>query len=470
MPYTPLTVERFAGLNLAADPSELGWAGAVSVQNVDFDLNGTVRSRPGYDKTDATTISGTPLALFRDRTAGMYLLITTTHYTVYDSSFVDTGGAAHGNSLTGSGVEANGKIYLANTADILSSWSQLDGFNSPALAGSPRCRYVAVQPNENRLVCAYAAIAASPRDSRVHFSQPGYTTFGASDWVDLHPDDGREIRAAIAWRDLTVVFKEDKFYVFYGNSVGPTGAAVFNYRTMDTGVGCAYDHAACAAQDGIYFIHQDGIYRTTGGVPELVSGPIQAFFDGRTNGIFSPVGPLSTPRIHAGDDRLYVWQKGATGMFVMDLRSREWTYWVLAVAPHTLAPLADPRELLFNHSTGHLHKLDPAYTDDDGTAIASHYQAGFGALADGAAARIRRFKLTGSGTVTHTLYGDHSVASQWNGGAAASVVLGASPVVARAYANQSGRAHDLAFKVGAASGAWALNRWEALIADARDLR
>jgi hypothetical protein len=216
----------------------------------------------------------------------------------------------------------------------------------------------------------------------------------------------------------------------------------------------------CSAPDGVYFVHDDGVYRTTGGEPQLVSSALQPFFDGSANGFFSPTGPLSSRRVFATEDRLYVWQKAATGMFVMDLRTREWTYWVLATAPYAMCSLPDSREALFVDSSGRLHKISPDYTTDDGTAITTHYQTGFVTVADGSKTRIRGFHLTGEGTVSHSTAVDLGAA-----GTSASVTLG-SP----GFDMRSAQGRDLSMRLSSTSGAWSVSKWSALVAGARGVR
>ena len=463
MSLEPIRVSQWSGLNLAADPGDAGLNRAISLQNVELDLNGTIRTRPGFDKVDATTISASPLGLYRMRADDSYLAISATDIQRWDDTLVSVELDAFAGNPTGAAVEWNSVMIVARAGDVLGTYSASLGIGS--VLNTPQAKFLAVQPGDNRIVAAYAALGGSANPDRVHFSNAGSLAFGADDWVDLHPDNGEAIRAIVAWRETLFVFKESEFFVFYGNSTDSAGGAVFNYRSVNTGIGCGYDFAACAAQDGVYFVHTDGVYRTTGGNPELVSAALQPFFDERSNGFFGVSGPLSSPRIHAGDDRLYVWQHGATGMFVMDLRSREWTYWVLATAPYALLPLSTPREVLFVNSTGQLHKFSPDYTDDDGTAIASHYQSGYGELAEGAKVRVRRFLLEGSGTVNHATAADYGTA-----GTAASVTMGTAPAVALSYDTRSAQCRGLSFKVSATSGAWSLNRWTALLADRRGHR
>jgi hypothetical protein len=68
MPLTPFPLEQFGGLNVAADPVDIGLSGAVDLLNVDFGRLGALRTRPGATKLNATTPSSTGyLGLVRHR-------------------------------------------------------------------------------------------------------------------------------------------------------------------------------------------------------------------------------------------------------------------------------------------------------------------------------------------------------------------------------------------------------------------
>jgi hypothetical protein len=73
MPLTPFPLEQFGGLNVAADPVDIGLSGAVDLLNVDFGRLGALRTRPGATKLNATTPSSTGyLGLFGIGTGSAY--------------------------------------------------------------------------------------------------------------------------------------------------------------------------------------------------------------------------------------------------------------------------------------------------------------------------------------------------------------------------------------------------------------
>jgi hypothetical protein len=458
--YTPLSTVGFKGLRLDADPQDLGLSGAVSVQNVEFEDNGTVRTRAGYDQMAAGVPTGTPLGLFYVPARQDVWLTTTTVETGWDGDGAAYTAATARLGFTESALIIDNSIILANTTgEELRLGSAVGAPTTNLSADSPAGKFVSFTGFPGgRLGVAYADLG-TPVSNRVIFSEPGdVTNFGADDFVDLGLA-GEEITGAVDWRDMWFVFKERVFYIFYGTSTDATGGAIFNYREVAAKRG-ATEYAVCAALDGVYFVGVDGVYRTTGGEPQLVSEPLRPFFEARTSPYFAETGPLSSPRIHASDDRLYVWQKGSAEMFVMDLQSREWSFWSLGTAVYALCPTPTNRELFFVDSAGQLYKISPDYTDDNGASIAAHYQTGFVTVADGSKTRIRGFHLTGEGTVSHSTAVDLGAA-----GTTASVTLG-SP----GYDMRSAQGRDVSMRLSSTSGEWSVSKWSALVAGARGVR
>jgi hypothetical protein len=459
--YTPLSTTGFKGLRLDADPQDLGLAGAVTLSNVEFDRDGTVRTRVGYDQTDTDTTAGTPLGLINVPISNPEAWLTTSSRNAswQSSAYVYTASNALADLTESMMLWGGDRVIFANTSDLKINTSGVGAPLDVLSADGPRGKFVSFTGFQGgRVACGYAGVGAAAVNNRIHFSNPSdYSNWETDDFVDL--GDGADITGMVPWRDSLFVFKTGVFFVFYGTSTDATGGAIFNYREVNAGVG-ATEYAVCAAQDGVYFVHADGVYRTTGGDPQLVSASLQPFFDQRTNGFFTPTGPLTSPRIFATDDRLYLWQKGATGLFVMDLRTREWTYWVLATAPSAMCALPDSREALFVDSSGRLHKLSPDYTTDDGTAIASHYQTGFVTVSDGSKTRVRGFHLFGDGTVSHSTAVDLGAA-----GTSASVTLD-SP----GYDMRSAQGRDVSARLSSTSGAWSVSKWTALVAATRGVR
>lgn len=489
MTYSPLMVENFRGINLTADPGEVGLGGAVDALNVDLDLPGSVRSRDGYRYLGEATLggapSGAPAGASHMTTAPSSGLLAfsyrdgaTQKVGVYSNGIwaggvtaLPTNVAFDASSICAYETPTDSRIY-ATSGTAVQRFSLTGAAWTDVSAATPDGVFAGVTPVSNRLVLA--GPLANP--NRVQFSDPGAPeTFGASNYIDF-------VGGAFyvtPWRELTFVASIDRFIVFYGESVDATGNPVFNYRTLDIP-----DRPLCQpapGPDGIYYVAASGVYRLNGSGWTLVSRALTPFFELRkTLGAVSAL--KENYHIAAGATRLYVSigtaaVSGTTqtrGVLVYYYATGEWTYWDLPamdIAP--AARLYSTSEIAFSPATTDKLRIADVpsgasrVTTDNGGSIASNYRTGFGQLANGLPATVRRFELTGSGTATLTAYGDHSTAAEWQGKAATAVTMGTAPAVARSYALMSGRARDLSFKVSVTSGAWSLNRWAAQVAAVR---
>jgi hypothetical protein len=447
---------------LDADPQDIGITGAVDLKNVRVDRDGTVRSRGGSSSQSATAASGTPKALFYFRSPGttseyvyaitatnlaMWYHSGTLPYT-YDSTAAET-------DFTGSAIFAGDYLIFGTDSDdeIKRVQEGLTVAVADLSFTAPTGRFVALAGFEERIAVGYSrATTGAQVASRVIFSGPIGTstssaTWGSSDYVDLGTSS--PITGMATWRDMLFVFKADTFFVFYGSSTDATGGAIFNYREVNTGLG-AKEYAVCAADDGVYFVNDRGVYRTMGGEPQLMSRDVQPYFDGETNGYFTPVGPMTSPRVTAGPDYLYVSDFGTTTVLALDLLTRQWTYWQLPTAAHGFTATSHPRELLYLNSSGTLYRVSDDYTTDNGAGLAAHYQSGYGTLADGRRVRTRGARLEGSGTVTHAMGVDLAAV-----GTGQSVSLSSGI----GWDRRAVLGRHVSFKASATSGAWSVSRW-----------
>jgi hypothetical protein len=458
-------VTEFKGLDLQADPGDLGWSGAVDCRNVEFDQAGTVRTRPGYDQVFATATAGAQwLEMLPENTpaggsAGSRLVVLGTDYRLVNGSTHANIGSASMTVGATPGCQFGDRLYWIDLITNVYYYDVSSAGVATAALPSSGTRFIAADRLERRLLAADS--------TTVYFSAPGAYDFLAANSLQLVETGDSEITAMVAWDNDVYVLTTGRIFVLSGTSTTATGAAIYNYRVIDTPIGCDYQYAACAGPDGVYFVSEGGVYRTTGGTPELVSGAIRSDHS-------SIVGPLGDPatelwRIRAGGDRLYFWESGTAFIFMYDVRNGQWTLWNFGVNVDDICanpnPGSDLREFYFINPTGQIYKFGPDYSDDDGTAIASYYQTGFQDLAGGATTRVKGYHLEGSGTVSHAIGVNYGTP-----GTAASVTLGTAPAIALGYDMRSTQGRNQCFKVSATSGSWALHRWKALVADQRDPR
>lgn len=436
MPLTPIPYPGFGqGLDLQSQVDVVSPEAAIDCLNVTFTQKGAVESRAGYglftavagtNKYDSMipyyTTSGTRQLVVG---AGNRLEGLSSAGAVVASSTAPT---ANPHFFTRFGGPTAEVVYAANGADALRQWNG-SAWSTPAWTGtSPTGKFVAVTPWDNRLVCArYATGTAGVNQSSVRFSDNVTTgaplNFGANNYVDLTPGDGEPIMGMIAWRGYLFVFKQSKFFRFSSTTTDSTGNPVFNYDTVDTGIGMCSSLALCAGRDGVYFMDDTGIYRTTGGPPVDVSEKIAPFFTGGTSDFFLTStlnrGALTQPAMAWHNQQVFVSVPTGTSstndrVFVFDTTYGWWTVYDLpAQALASFEISAGIAELVFALSTGtkDIGRHSSSYTTDNGTAITSRWNSGWYDFKDTAVKSVRELKAWGKGTAIVGVNKDFTVAA-----------------------------------------------------------
>ena len=283
--WRQVPVTEFGGLQLNQAADVVGLGGAIDGLNFDLDTRSALRSRAGYE--DFVGLSAQPQAMtVLTHTDGVpYLIVGTSTGLVALQNGV-TSVATHAApgpwSLIRHGTPAASSVYCANGQGQIVRYRVSGGFTSPAGLTGQTGRFLSVSPNSNRLVVARevgTTLYNSP--SSVNFSSPSDPenfTFPPGGAVELDPGDGEPITGLALWREYLFVFKTAKFYVFYGESLLSDGSPEFSYREVDTGIGTRFTRGVAAGRSGVYFVARDGVYVTTGGPPERVSGAMDKLF------------------------------------------------------------------------------------------------------------------------------------------------------------------------------------------------
>lgn len=370
------------GLNLRDKPDAVDQAECIDAMNVAFTERGAVVSRGGYQKR--ATVSCRGIASFEQST-GLTRILTcvgtaakaysTTgaeqaSYTISDTS--------KSMSVARYGTPSAEYAFLGNGTD---SMLRFDGSSFTVRAALPKAAALAVMPADNRLVAgAYTAggngpAGATVSPSHVHFSDPGDPdTWGVNNYVQLTPGDGDRTTGIAAWRELIFVFKREKFFVFYGNSV-ESGGPVFNYRPVEGGVGLVAPQGLAALSDGLYFVAEDGLYRTDGSNPERVSDLVSPLWDGGTSPFYTGGTILDVTQcsLAAVDGKLYMAFPTSNGprVLVYDPDGKWFSLWDLpATSVHGLNG-----SLWFSGANLCQHR--PSDTDDAGSPIEARWRSGW---------------------------------------------------------------------------------------------
>lgn len=339
------------------------------------------------------------------------------------------------------GSPATSAVYIANSAQTI---RKLVGTTFSQPAGMPKAKFVGLQTPSNRLVAANIATIPSGAGSTastslVHFSDAlAPETWSANNYVYLTPGDNEDIQGIAMWRNHVLVFKSTKFFDFYGNGTNQDGSVEFTYRRQE-GAGLAAPLATAVSPDGVYFLNRRGIYFTTGGPAQRISGPVDPLFQGGTSsayqsGIINP-SALAQASLQWFEDRLYVGLPLGSATtnshtLVYDSIRQQWTLWDIPMGAMAVSA-SSPARLFFTYAQGANHLgqyAQNAYTTDAGTAISWRHRSGFNDLGTPDSEKvIREWLLDGTGSVTFkTAVNDSASLS-----AGVTVALGTAPAVAQ---------------------------------------
>lgn len=374
------------GLNLRDGVDVVEENQALDALNVLFMTRGTVEERSGYAqltiqeganrydsltpfyKSDGTRqiVAGAGARLEGINTAGTVIASLATGITASPHFFRRFGGP------TGE------HLYISNGTDTVRRW---DGaaFSTPTYVGTtPTGKFLGLSVTDNRLVNArFTGTTAGNNPSTVRFSDEGDPlSWDVTNYIDLTPGDGEAIMGVATWRDLTIVFKQSRFFVFYGNSVDDDGAPEFNYRPVDAGVGLVSPQALAVSEQGVYFLDRTGIYFTSGSQPERVSDAVRPIFHGDPS-VYYTGGTLNDSAIGQTtmayhDERLWLsFPSGVSAVndkqLVFDPHEKWWTLYDLPAGPMINFRPADADELVFGYATGTKHlgrHVQGTYTAD----------------------------------------------------------------------------------------------------------
>jgi hypothetical protein len=428
--YQSLPFEGFGGgLNLldksdAVKPNE-----AVDALNVLYTQRGAIQSRPGYNNLTPSELTNRCESLSPYYTAsgtkqlvagcGSRLETLSTAGSVVSSATGLSGGPW---DFTRFGKPNEECVYAGNGIDSLRKWNGANWTNPTITvdgAGAKtgvKAASTCVFPAGNRLVCgAFSGTTGGPggaesSPSHVYFSEAGNPeAFESTAYIQFTPGDGEKVKAVVAWREYVFVFKESKFFVITDTAVDEEGKPEFVFIPIETGVGLASPRAVCVHQSGVYFMSRQGIYRTTGQEPVLVSSLVEPIWSGDTS-LFYKGGTLAYSAItncamETWDEKIYLsfpTSEANNRQLVYSPEDKWWSLLNLPASCFAIFRVENETELVFGYSSGQkmIGRHKTSYTNDDGAAIKQKWRSGWFDLGSADIKKVRAAKVWGTGTVT----------------------------------------------------------------------
>lgn len=433
--YKPVQFKGFgAGLNLRDGPDVVQEDQAIDALNVLFTTRGSVEQRSGYAEFnfDLLPADADSLAAFYKNDGTKQLVVGMgTKLRVLDqvgATVADktTGITASPHFFQRFGGPTAEHIYIANGVDPVRRWTGA-AFEDPTYAAVvPSGKFLGLSSTDNRLVSArFSGALAGNNPSTVRFSSEGDPlNFPSTYYVDLTPGDGEEIMGIASWRDLVIVFKRTKFFVFYGNSVDDDGEPVFNYRPVDAGVGLIAPRAMAVSEQGVYFLAQSGIYFTSGSQPARVSDIVEPIFHGGAS-VYYRGGELNHAAVQEStmvyhDERLWFSFPSGTNsvndkQLVFDPNEKWWSLTNLPAGPMVNFRPVDREELIFGQGIRAIGRYyqggyltDQAlYDGTGGVSIDAYWQSGWFNYGNPVVKTIREQVISGTGLVNVELFRDY---------------------------------------------------------------
>lgn len=200
----------------------------------------------------------------------------------------------------------------------------------------------------------------------------GTITWGASDYVDINPDDGDRITALENNGNRLLIFKNRSMYrwnfgqVEADRVIGVGTSAKESVKTnFDIGV--------------TFFANQNGVYAYSGGRPELISRKIQQYIDAVSDWTTATGGicaGIDNDHYYLSVGNITVEGKTITNaVFVYHITLDAWTIYSFANRPFIFARMIEtqPEEALyFGSNDGKTYKMDDAI-NDAGTTIVTEF-------------------------------------------------------------------------------------------------
>jgi hypothetical protein len=439
----PIAFGQFGGLRLDVPIDEVPATQAIDCLDVDWEggTDGALRPRDGAVKITPTDGLKVYANLWRHSDArlvasreGTIVDINTSGEVVNEVSG-PLGGAAFSYAAIGT-PSASYTFIGFSTAEAIRRYdgstfttpkATVDGAGSKAM---PAARYLSSWPaGGNRLVLASTGASGGPggaasSGSHVWFSEPGLPeSFESTAYVQVSPGDGEEITAVVTWGGQVFVFKRTKLFVFYGVSIDEEGRPIFNFREVALpsahfGSVLYGSQRAVATSDGVYFVCQDGVYVTTGGMPAKISGALLALntpraIPGPAANTFGSLRWLDFGQLFCFRSRLYLVSPSLT--LVFDLERGEWLVWktVLTSMVSWNQGSGGPDYLYFGYMvptflTGRIYKFDPTATTDPTVTMEPRWQSGFYDLGNEDEKVLVETKAWGTGTIGLEVFSDLS--------------------------------------------------------------
>lgn len=291
-PLTPVSLRNLGSYGVirraSVDDSLIPEGGLEEVKNFHFDRVGAATVRPGLTALGATVLTARPCVGLHNAQSGTALAVfsnggSSTIYSFDGSNWslsLDSGTASVRIRFVDFGSYTIALNFMYNTYTSIRFWN----------AGSSRHWHNTGNPINPQNMWGYAPQFGEVYKSRIYLSgdtskegngsrlyfssvitSAGNITWApTTDYVDINPGDGEVMTGLKRFSLELLCFKPNYIYRFRTSGVDPDPLIKIGTRSHESIV---------EGKRGIYFHHDTGLYRYTGGYPQEISRPINDFIE-----------------------------------------------------------------------------------------------------------------------------------------------------------------------------------------------
>ena len=239
-------------------------------------------------------------------------------------------------------VNAFNKVFAANGADDVQYWNGGSGNfadvgnpantwpqSSPNDTTPPKCKYLAV--HRERLWCF--GLTRSGYESYLVWGAVGDPTAGAGQWpatnyIVIGPNQGDQPTGLCVLRDALVLFKQYSIWMLFGSNEDDFTLVEIEHERRH---GCIAPKSLCLADEGVYYLSQDGVRVFNGERSVLISDKVRNTF---VDEVDVSLLKNAVAVYHDGTYRLWLVEDGGSSdnaypdmALVYDPHLAAWTRW-----------------------------------------------------------------------------------------------------------------------------------------------
>ena len=257
------SIRDFNTLNVAVPPWSIGEKECSELTNFIFSASGDLIKRPGIAKSAFTSAN---LVTYPVLSTGQSIYYQTGSAIYKTTSYTSAGTLDTNLANVVAAATAGGSIFFCTSTGVYRS--EGPGSTTPTLISSQNVSHL--------VYYRFRLWGVLKGSNSIIFTDAGdYTTFPVDNVINV--DSGFEACTYIhPFSDRLIIFKQRSIRNLYLTD----DPASWSIRSMNQDVGALNAYSVDSKEGGIYFLGQDGVYRSDGFTTAKISAPVDPYFLG----------------------------------------------------------------------------------------------------------------------------------------------------------------------------------------------